>query len=120
MRIDSCARFALLGALVVSLGCARNTENGDETGATGRATAADTGATVRVRPDTTVSPDTLGRAHPDSATGGAAPARPGTADSARPGMAPVDTAMADTSAGPGWPVDTMQGGGWATPPDSGQ
>ena len=120
MRIDSCARFALLGALVVSLACARNIENGDDTGATGRVTTADTGATVRVRPDTTVSPDTVGRAHPDSATGAAAPARPGTADSAGPGMTPVDTAMADTSAGPGWPVDTMQGGGWATPPDSGQ
>jgi hypothetical protein len=119
MRIDSCARFALLGALVVSLGCARNTENEDDTGATGRVTTADTGATVRVRPDTTVSPDTIGRAHPDSAAGGT-PARPGTVDSARPGMAPVDTAMADTSAGPGWPVDTMQGGGWATPPDSGR
>lgn len=97
MRLDSYARCALLGALVVSLACARNTEDGDNTSATGRVTTADTGAGPEVVGDTV---------------------RPSVTDSAPTGLEPTDPTSVDTSAATGWPVDTMQG--WSTPPDSGR
>lgn len=110
MRLNSYARYALLGALVVSLACARNTEDGDDTSATGRVTTADTGATVRVRLDTSAG-DTAGTEVAGDTV------RPSVTDSAPTGLEPtVDT----STTGPGWPVDTMHGGGWSTPADSGQ
>jgi hypothetical protein len=122
VKLDSYARYALMGALAISLACARNTEDMDDTTATGDVTTTDTGATVRVKPDTAAM-DTLGMPPSDtvrptmgedSAAGAGAPVRPGTTDSARIGVEP-DT----TSPGPGWPSDTS-GGGWTTPPDSGR
>jgi hypothetical protein len=128
MRIDGVARYALLGALAVSLACARNSEDTD-TGASGDVTATDTGATVRVRPDTSAMIDTSGMLPPADSTGGAgAPVRPTGTDSARmtidstaPALPdPSSPAVPDTSStAPGWPSDSSQGG-WSTPPDSGQ
>ncbi|MGH7628204.1 MAG: hypothetical protein ACREOF_02220 [Gemmatimonadales bacterium] len=110
MRLDSYGRYALLGALLVSLACARNTGDGDDTNATGRVTTADTGAPVRMQADTNAG-DTAGtEVAGDTVT-------PNVTDSAPTGLEPtVDTA----TTGPGWPVDTMHGGGWSTPADSGR
>jgi hypothetical protein len=129
MRMDGVARYALLGALAVSLACARNSEETD-TGASGDVTATDTGATVRVRPDTSAIVDTSGMMPSADSTGGAgAPVRPTATDSARmtidttaPALPadPSAPAVPDTaSPAPGWPTDSSQGG-WSTPPDSGQ
>jgi hypothetical protein len=105
MRMDGLARYAILGALAVSLACARNSEETD-TGATGSVTAADTGVTVRVRPDTNAADTSQGAGtNPDSAAGEGEPVRP----------TPTDSTRTD-SAGGGWPVDSL--GGWPTPPDS--
>jgi hypothetical protein len=120
VRFDSYARYALIGALAISLACARNTEE-EDTSATGAVTATDTGATVRVKPDTTAM-DTVGKIPADTVR---APIdtmrppmdstiRPGTTDSAR-----IGTGADTTSPGPGWPTDTTKGG-WSTPPDSGR
>jgi hypothetical protein len=117
VKLDSYARYALMGALAISLACARNSEEMDDTSASGSVTATDTGATVRVKADTTAM-DTVGmtpsdtiRAPVDSASGAGATVRPGATDSARIGVEP-DT----TTAAPGWPKDTSSG--WSTPPDS--
>jgi hypothetical protein len=138
MRIDSLARFALVGALAVSLACARNTEDTDA-GATGSVTTTDTGATVKVSPDTSAA-DTAGteiigdtsqgtRTDLDSTAGTGEPVRPTATDSARltvdsAGMIKDTTRLHTDSAqvnapSPGWPEDTTQGG-WSTPPDSGR
>ena len=126
MKLDSYARYALMGALAISLACARNTEDVDDTTATGDVTTTDTGATVRVKPDTTPM-DTVGKMPADTVrpsidtttmppspdtTMGTPPISPST-DSARIGG--PDT----SAAAPGWPKDTS-GGGWTTPPDSGR
>ena len=109
MRIDCVARYAVLGALAVSLACARNSEESDDSGVSGSVTSTDTGATVRVRPDTNAA-DTAGtRTDMDSTAGDGAPVRPTATDSARMTI--------DSSAGGGWPADSSQGG-WSTPPDS--
>jgi hypothetical protein len=128
MRIDSIARYALVGVFAVALACARNAE--DEAGATGSVTTTDTGATVEVSP-TTGDSDTAGTqitgdtsqgtmTDLDSTSGSGAPVRPGTTDSARMTIDTMGTA-GDTAgaAGPGtgWPTDTTQGG-WTTPADS--
>ncbi len=123
MRIDGIARYALLGALAVSLACARNSE---DTGATGSVTTtADTGATVRVRADT-AGTEIIGDTSQgtmtdlDSTAGSGEPVRPTATDSARMTVDPNAAGSSDTSAaGPGWPSDTTQGG-WSTPPDSGR
>lgn len=120
MRFDNCARYALIGALAISLACARNTEE-EDTSATGAVTTTDTGATVRVKPDTTAM-DTVGKMPTDTLRPPSDTMRPtmdstvhpSTTDSARIGTG-VDT----MSPGPGWPTDTTKGG-WSTPPDSGR
>jgi hypothetical protein len=139
MRIDSLAHYALVGALAVSLACARNSEDTD-TGATGSVTTTDTGAAVTVSPDTGPA-DTAGteiiqdtsrgtQTDLDSTAGAGAPVRAGTTDSARMTIDTTDTSATSDSAplqpdtanvnpGPGWPEDTTQGG-WSTPPDSGR
>ncbi|MGH7630364.1 MAG: hypothetical protein ACREOF_13480 [Gemmatimonadales bacterium] len=110
MRLDSYARYALVGALLVSLACARNTGDAEDTSATGRVTTADTGATVRVRPDTSAGDTAETEVAGDTV-------RPSVTDSVPTGPEPtVDT----STTGAGWPVDTMHGGGWSTPADSGR
>ncbi len=108
MRIDGYARYALLGALVVSLACARNKEDMNDTGATGSVTTTDTGATIRVRPDTNVA-DTAG-------TGAIGDTSQGTRTD--PDSTAGAGAASDTlSPGAGWPADSSRGG-WSIPPDS--
>jgi hypothetical protein len=127
MTINSFARYALIGALAVSLGCARNTEDMDDGTATGRTSTADTTAAD------TSSAGVVG-ADADSADFHVSPI-----DSVRTGVVEVDpnrgdtsttTAGADTAGtdslrihrdsanvdpGAGWPSDSTQGG-WSTNP----
>ena len=119
MTINSFARYALMGTLVVSIGCARNSEM-DDTAATGRATTADTTAAD------TSSAGVVG-ADADSADFHVSPidsVRTGVVEPGRDTTAGADT---DTmrihrdsanveGAAPGWPSDTA--GGWSTPSDS--
>jgi hypothetical protein len=117
MKIDSFARYALIGAFAVSLACAKKSE---ET-TTGRVAPVDTGATVRITPEPPQG-DTAGKA----VVGDTVPAPPAVTDSARMRIdtthMPPDSGAGlpkDTSSGAGWPKDTTHGG-WSTPPDSGQ
>jgi len=141
MRTDSFARYALMGALAVALGCARNTEDMEDGTATGQTRTTDT-ATVQTRTaDTAVVADTAPRgagvvgAHPDSADFTVSPI-----DSVKTGVVEVNRhdstragAQADTAGndslrihrdsahvdpGGGWPKDSTQGGWSTTPSDS--
>lgn len=124
MRLDSYARYALIGALAISLACARNTEEDMDDTTSGRVSETDTGATVRVRPDTTAM-DTVGKMPADTVRPSmdttAMPPSPDTTVGTPPISPTPDSARiggADTSAAaPGWPSDSTQGG-WSTPPDS--
>ena len=135
MRINSIAQYALMGALAVSLGCARNTEDMEDGTTTGQTRTADT-TTVPTRTDTAVVSDTAPQgagvvgAHPDSADYTVSPI-----DSVRTGVVEVNSrdssaAGADTAGndslrihrdsanvdpGAGWPKDSSQGG-WSTAP----
>jgi hypothetical protein len=137
MRINSIAQYALMGALAVSLGCARNTEDMEDGTATGQTRTADT-TTVPTRTDTAAVSDTAPQgagvvgAHPDSADYTVSPM-----DSVRTGVVDVNrdsaAAGADTAGndslrihrdsahvdpGAGWPKDSSQGGWSTTPSDS--
>jgi hypothetical protein len=131
MRINSFARYALMGALAVSLGCARNTEDMEDGTATGQTRTADTGAVA----DTAPRGAGVVGAHPDSADFTVSPI-----DSVKTGVVEVnrhdstgagtqaDTAgndslrihrdSAQVDPGAGWPKDSTQGGWSTTPPDS--
>lgn len=125
MTITSIARYAIMGALAISLGCARNAEDVDDTAATARTSTADTTAAD------TSSAGVVG-ADADSADFHVSPidsvrtgvVEPGQRDPSGTG---ADTAGTDTlrihrdsanvDPGAGWPADTTQGG-WSTPTDS--
>ena len=127
MTINSIARYAIMGALAISLGCARNTEGVDDTATTARTSTADTTAAD------TSSAGVVG-AGADSADFHVSPidsvrtgvVEPGRRDTSATGTG-ADTAGTDTlrihrdsanvEPGAGWPADTTQGG-WSTPTDS--
>lgn len=131
MRINSFARYALMGALAVSLGCARNTEDMEDGTATGQTRTADTAVVA----DTAPRGAGVVGAHPDSADFTVSPI-----DSVKTGVVDVNrhdstgtAAKADTAGndslrihrdsahvdpGAGWPKDSTQGGWSTTPSDS--
>ena len=128
MTINSFARYALMGALAVSLGCARNTEDMNDGTATGQTstmdtTAADTSSAGVVGADAdsadfNVSPI-------DSVRTGVVEVDPNRGDTTGTTGMGADTAGTDTlrihrdsanvDPGAGWPSDSTQGG-WSTNP----
>jgi hypothetical protein len=130
MRIKGFAHYALMGALAVSLGCARNTEDTDDNTATGRASTADT--TTATTADTAgrgagvvgATADTFNVSPIDSVRTGVVEVNPRHGDStaARTGADTAgtdslrihrDSANVDPAAG--WPSDSTRGG-WSTNP----
>lgn len=110
MRIDGYARWALLGTLVISLACARNSEEMDDTTATGRATTVDTATTADTATvDPAPTADTVARTmpdttHPDSTDWNVSPidsVRTGTLETDPDSMGPPSTRSG---------TDSLQGG----------
>ena len=106
MTINSFARYVLVGALVASLGCARNTGDMNEGTATGETTTADT-AGFNVSPIDSVRTGVVEGNQRDTTA----------ADTAKTDSLRIHRDSANVDPGAGWPQDSMQGG-WSTPADS--